>query len=65
MADNPNRPLVALKVPKDILARLENFRFEHRFDTKTEAMTFLWEWALDHGATPPPREERQRARRSA
>jgi hypothetical protein len=51
--------MVALKVPRATMKKLEDFRFENRFDTKTAAMLYLWEWALAHGATAPPPEERK------
>ena len=31
---------------------LDDFRFEHRFQSRAEAIRWLLDWALDNGATP-------------
>jgi metal-responsive CopG/Arc/MetJ family transcriptional regulator len=34
---------------KPLLKRLDDFRFKHRFDSRTEAIRWLLEWALKQG----------------
>jgi metal-responsive CopG/Arc/MetJ family transcriptional regulator len=37
-------------MPEELIERVDDFRFENRFDTRAETMRFLMEWALDNGA---------------
>ena len=45
-------PLLNFVVDQELLDRLDDFRFEHRFQSRAEAIRWLLEWALDNGATP-------------
>ncbi len=42
--------MVNIMIPKELIERIEDFRFENRISTRAEAMRFLMEWALNHGA---------------
>ena len=42
--------LINLMMSEELIKRVDDFRFENRFNTRAEAMRFLMEWALDHGA---------------
>ena len=35
---------------EELIKRVDDFRFKNRFDSRAEAMRFLMEWALKHGA---------------
>jgi len=35
-------------VPVELLSRLDDFRFEHRFESRAEAIRHLLEWALNN-----------------
>ncbi len=41
-----------IPVNKDLMDKIDNYRFEHRFDSKAEAVRFLLEWALKQNPTP-------------
>jgi hypothetical protein len=38
---------------RDLLLRIDDFRFEHRFASRTEAIKWLLKWALDHKPKVP------------
>lgn len=42
--------LINLMMSEELIKRVDDFRFENRFNTRAEAMRFLMEWALDNGA---------------
>jgi Arc/MetJ-type ribon-helix-helix transcriptional regulator len=42
--------LINVHMPEELIERVDDFRFENRFDTRAETMRFLMEWALDNGA---------------
>lgn len=45
-------PLLTLVVDRELLERLDNFRFENRFRSRAEAIRWLLEWALSSGGAP-------------
>jgi Arc/MetJ-type ribon-helix-helix transcriptional regulator len=56
--------LTAIKLAVDMLNQIDDFRFTHRFNTRSDAIRFLLQKGLESGATPKP-EERATLRRSA
>ncbi len=44
-------PLLTFVVEKELLDKLDNFRFENRFQSRAEAIRWLLEWALREGAS--------------
>lgn len=46
-------PLVHLIIPKVLLRRIEDFRFKHRFASRSAAIKWLLSWALDQKPQPP------------
>ena len=44
-------PLLTFVIDQELLERLDDFRFEHRFQSRAQAIRRLLEWALDNGAT--------------
>ena len=47
-----DNPLLAFKVPPDLLQRIDDYRFRHRYANRAEAIKRLIEFAL---AADPPR----------
>lgn len=54
-----SRPTVTVMVEPELLKQIEDFRFRHRLETKTDAMKFLWALGLEVDR-PPTDEERAR-----
>jgi metal-responsive CopG/Arc/MetJ family transcriptional regulator len=46
-------PFIAMKIEADLLQRIEEFRWKHRFKSRTEAMKWLMAWALKQNPKPP------------
>ncbi len=38
--------MIHMVIPKDLLERIDDYRFENRFESRSEAMRFLMDWAL-------------------
>jgi len=47
-----DRQLLNFIVEKDLLNRLDDFRFQNRFATRAGAIKWLLDWALEQGAKP-------------
>lgn len=47
-----SKPVLTFVVEPAFLERIEDFRFEHRFQTRTAAVLWLLEWALDQNPKP-------------
>ena len=47
-----DRQLLNFIVEKDLLNRLDDFRFHNRFATRAGAIKWLLDWALEQGAKP-------------
>jgi metal-responsive CopG/Arc/MetJ family transcriptional regulator len=45
-------PLLTFVVDKELIDRLDDFRFAHRFRSRAETVRWLLEWALDENPTP-------------
>lgn len=50
------KPFLHFVVDPDLLQRLDNFRFKHRFGSRAAAVKWLLKWALDQ--KPKPSEAR-------
>jgi hypothetical protein len=48
------KPFVTLIIDEDLLKRIEDYRFKHRFQSRAAAMKWLLSWALDQKPKPPP-----------
>lgn len=53
------RRILTLQVDKDLLDRLEDFRYRRRFASRSQAMKFLWIKGLEADPEPTP-EDRER-----
>jgi len=53
------RPTVTVVVERELLKQIEDFRFRHRLETKTDAMKYLWALGLEVDR-PPTDEDRVR-----
>ncbi len=52
-----NRPIkdkvsLNLLLPGALVKDIEQYRFKHKFDTRSEAMRFLMSWALEQDPSP-------------
>jgi metal-responsive CopG/Arc/MetJ family transcriptional regulator len=54
--DSPEKQLVHMLIDQPLLKRLDDFRFKHRFESRSEAARWLLNWALDQ--RPKPEVER-------
>jgi metal-responsive CopG/Arc/MetJ family transcriptional regulator len=48
----PDKQMVNMLYDMDLLKRIDNFRFQHRFDSRTEAIRWLIQAALDKRLKP-------------
>ena len=50
----PKRPVqgVLLRLEKELLRKIDDFRFNNRFETRTEAIRWLLEFALNQNPKP-------------
>ena len=55
-AEKPDKPLLNFLVEPDLLKRLDDFRFKHRFDSRAGAIKWLLDWALKQNAKPTAQE---------
>jgi hypothetical protein len=46
-----DKPFLSFVVEPDLLKRLDDFRFKHRFQTRAAAIKWLLTWALDQKPT--------------
>lgn len=42
--------LINVMMSEQLIKRVDDFRFKNRCNSRAEAMRFLMEWALEHGA---------------
>ena len=50
-----SKPVITMVVEPKFLDRIEDFRFENRFQTRTAAVLWLLEWALEQNPRPEKR----------
>lgn len=48
-----NKPLLTFVVEPDLLKRLDDYRYAHRFSSRASAIKHLLEWALTHEPPAP------------
>jgi hypothetical protein len=46
------KPLLSFVVNPELLKRLDDFRFKHRFESRAAAIKWLLGWALDQKPKP-------------
>jgi len=51
-----DKPFLSFVIEPDLLKRLDDFRFKHRFQSRAAAIKWLLEWALKQKPAPPPDE---------
>lgn len=47
-----SKPFLAFVVENDLLKRLDDFRFKHRFESRAAAIKWLLQFALDQKPNP-------------
>ena len=47
-----DKPFLSFLVDPDLLKRLDDFRFKHRFESRAAAIKWLLAWALDQKPAP-------------
>lgn len=57
MPTSKDRQMLTFVVPKELLARIDDYRFEHRFRSRAAAIKWLLEWALAQNPQPPTNSE--------
>lgn len=50
------KPLVNVLMEPERLARVDDFRYSHRFKSRAAAIKYLIEWALERSPEPTPEE---------
>ena len=48
-----DKPLLNFVIEPDLLKRIDDWRFKHRFATRAAAIKWLLAWALDQKPAPP------------
>jgi hypothetical protein len=48
-----DKPLLNFVIEPDLLKRVDDFRFKHRFPTRAAAIKWLLDWALNQKPAPP------------
>lgn len=51
-----DKPLLNFVVEEELLKRMDDFRYEHRFPTRAAAIKWLLDWALKQRPVPKPEE---------
>ncbi len=49
-----DKPLINFVIDRDLLKRVDDFRFAHRFASRAAAIKWLLVYALDQNPKPPP-----------
>jgi hypothetical protein len=55
----PDKQLLHISIDRELLDRIDDYRFAHRFPTRAGAIKWLLHWAL--ARTPPPDADRHAA----
>lgn len=53
-ADKSTPPVVNLRLTPELLAQIDEYRFEKRFRSRVGAMKYLLNWALEQSPEPTP-----------
>jgi hypothetical protein len=54
MKSSDDKQMVHMRLDAALLKRLDDFRFKHRFESRTEAACWLMKLALDQKPAPKP-----------
>ena len=52
MAPKKLPQMIHLRLDSDILGKLDDFRFQYRFESRSDAMRWLLSWALNRKPDP-------------
>jgi hypothetical protein len=56
MAKDPDeKQMIHMRMDQSILKRLDDFRFKHRFESRSDAARWLLNWSLDQKPKPEAR----------
>jgi metal-responsive CopG/Arc/MetJ family transcriptional regulator len=55
MTAKDDKQMLHMRFDAALLKRLDDFRFKHRFESRTDAVRWLLDWAL--GQKPTPKEQ--------
>lgn len=50
------KPFLSFVIEPELLKAIDDFRFEHRFPSRSAAVKWLLAWSLKQHPTPPPGE---------
>ena len=50
---NKDKQMLNFLMPMELLKKIDDFRFGHRFASRAEAIKWLLKYALDHNPVPP------------
>ena len=48
-----DKPILNFVIEPDLLKRVDDFRFKHRFPTRAAAIKWLLDWGLNQKPAPP------------
>jgi hypothetical protein len=46
------KPFLSFVIDPDLLKRVDDFRFKHRFESRAAAIKWMLDWALDQKPVP-------------
>lgn len=49
----PSKPLLHIALDPELIRRIDDYRFTHRFVSRTATIVWLLEWALSQNPKPP------------
>jgi hypothetical protein len=58
------KPMITFVMEEDLLQRVEDFRYQHRYPSRAAAMKALMNWALEHYPAEPPPKKKAKTRGS-
>jgi hypothetical protein len=50
--ESDEKQMIHMRMDQSILKRLDDFRFKHRFESRSDAARWLLNWALDQKPKP-------------
>jgi metal-responsive CopG/Arc/MetJ family transcriptional regulator len=53
--ESDEKQMIHMRMDQSILKRLDDFRFKHRFQSRSDAARWLLNWALDQKPKPEDR----------
>jgi hypothetical protein len=56
-----DKPFLSFIVDPEMIKRLDDFRFKHRFESRAAAIKWLLDWALTQKPKPPQPLEREKS----